>query len=121
MQRRNEENYSRFGGLPNHVADDQNLQNKKDDPPLHVRCAHRKSRQASKQLSSCQVNLSVKLDHILGDSIWWNTINQLGFDATVISSNASPSSNSQKAHKKESNVHLQIGKKEKFNQDDHTD
>ena len=34
-------------------------------------------------------NLSVKLYHTLGDSIWQTTLNGLGFDVTVISSNAS--------------------------------
>ena len=63
----------------------------------------------------------VKLDHIIGDSAWWTTLNLLGFDDTVISLNTSSSTNSQKACKKESNAYLQDGEKEKFNQKGHTE
>ena len=66
-------------------------------------------------------DLSVKLDHILGDSIWQTPLRRLGSDVTVISLNASKSTNSQTARNIESTGRLQIGEKEKFNRDGYTD
>ena len=63
----------------------------------------------------------MKLDHILGDFIWRTTLNQSGLDVTVISFNTSSSTNNQKACNKESTARLQIGEKEKSNQDGHID
>ena len=66
-------------------------------------------------------DLSIKLDHLLGDSIWRSPLNRIGFDVYVISSNASTSTKAQTNKKKKSDIRLRDGEKEKFCRKGHTD
>ena len=45
-------------------------------------------------------DLSIKLDHLLGNSAWRSPLNHIGFDVYVISSNASSSTKSKAAKKR---------------------
>ena len=66
-------------------------------------------------------DVSVKLDHLLGDQVWRTPLNRIGFDVYVISSNASSSTKSQTNQKKLSKIRLRDGEKEKFYRKGHTE
>jgi len=69
----------------------------------------------------CPFDLSVKLDHLLDDSMWRSPLNHLGFDVYVISSNASSSTKLQTSKKKKSEICLRDAEREKFCRRGHTD
>ena len=65
-------------------------------------------------------DLSIKLDHVLGQDRWRTTLDRIGIDVTVISSAASSSTASQTAQRKESDMRLQDGEQKKFCRDAYT-
>ena len=68
----------------------------------------------------CPFDLSVKLDHLLDDSMWRSPLNHLGFDVYVISSNASSSTKLRTNKKKESEICLRDAERKKFCRRGHT-
>lgn len=66
-------------------------------------------------------DLSIKLDHILTDGAWRSSLNRIGFDVTLISSNVSSSKQSLINLNKETEQRLCEKEKAKFMRKSHTD
>jgi len=69
----------------------------------------------------CPFDISIKLDHLLGDSMWRSPLNRLGFDVYVISSNASSNTKLQTNKKTKSEIRLRDAERDKFCRSGHID